>query len=184
MGNINLPVAVKLICAITFAPTIELQTVHQELTWWFGPIDSVSPTYPFTHTDHYCAEMGENLQKQFVSFARLIFPERLVGIKIFINQLEQKFCGPSGGRLVNVDPGYLEKSKLVLATTKNYSHRIYLGAGIFGDVQYRFIRGTFTINDWTYPDYREQLAITFFNKVREIYLRQLKSNEEENGNYL
>ena len=72
----------------------------------------------------------------------------------------------------------------MLATTKNFSHRIYLGAGIFGDVQYRFIRGTFTINEWTYPDYREELAITFFNKAREIYLHQLESGEVKDGNYL
>jgi len=174
MGKIHLPAEVKLIMAITFRPDFPLERLFPVLSFHWGEIDLRSPIYDFTHTHYYEAEMGKGLRKQFVSFRRLICPESLPAIKHLTNALEAQFSS-EGKRTVNLDPGYVEGSKMVLATTKNYSHRVYIGAGIYGDVQYRFMNGSFRSNDWTYPDYQEPLAIDFFNQVRERYREQLKT---------
>jgi len=78
------------------------------------------------------------------------------------------------GRIVNIDPGYVNAAKLVLATTKDCSHRIYIGSGIYGDVELIYKCGSFGCLDWTYLDYRTSQAIDFFNEVRSAYLAQLK----------
>ena len=79
------------------------------------------------------------------------------------------------GRTVNIDPGYIDRMKLVLATTKDSSHRVYLGQGIYADVELIYRSGSFVCLEWTYPDYREKFAIEFFNTVRDAYLAQLKA---------
>ena len=88
------------------------------------------------------------------------------------NELEAS-TAHRGRRSVNYDPGYLEAAKLVLATTKNFDHRLYLGNGIYGDVQLRFRKGAFAAMDWTYPDYQQQSVLDFFHLVRSWYLRRL-----------
>ncbi|HNY92028.1 MAG TPA: DUF4416 family protein, partial [bacterium] len=79
-----------------------------------------------------------------------------------------------GRRRVNLDPGYSEAAKLVLATTKNFGHRIYLGQGIYGDVQLFWRKGRFQSNPWTYPDYLEAKSLEFFSALRQDYLKEGK----------
>ena len=79
-----------------------------------------------------------------------------------------------GKRRVNIDPGYISQSKLVLATTKDHSHRIYLGQGIFAEVTLRYYKGTFRAWEWTYPDYASPPYIAIFNHIRKLYKEQLK----------
>lgn len=107
-----------------------------------------------------------------VSFQALQMPDYLSEIKLATNYIERDFM-EAGKRRVNLDPGYLTAAKLVLATTKDYSHRLYLGRGIFGDLHLRFEAGTFRPQPWTYPDYQEPFVLEFFNRVRETYLQQL-----------
>lgn len=116
--------------------------------------------------------MGSNLSKKFVSFQPLGKIESLPERKLLTIQMEKRFS-VSGKRRVNIDPAYLELAKLVVATTKNYDHRIYLGGGIYGDVQLRYRNGKFIANEWTYPDYRSPLFIDFITHVRSIYSKQL-----------
>jgi len=92
---------------------------------------------PWELTDYYSRELGENLGRKFLGFERLIDPERLAGIKSFTNRLEGKFS-EGGARRINLDPGYLDSAKLVLPTTKNRDHRIYIGQGIFAEVTLHF----------------------------------------------
>jgi len=163
---------VKLIAGVLFQRDITLPHVETRLIEAFGPIDYMSPTFDFTFTDYYLSEMGGNLQKQFYSFERLILPDSLADIKHAAIAIEAGFAGP-GGRSVNIDPGYLEESKLVLASTKNFSHRIYLRDNIWAEVTMRYMRGKFVTHEWTYPDYSQDLAIDFLCHAREIYRRQL-----------
>ncbi len=93
-------------------------------------------------------------------------------IKVKTNALEQEISG-AGQRIVNIDPGYLNLSKVVLATTKDYSHRLYLGQGIFGDLHLVFINKTFQTQPWTYPDYKQPSVIEFFLKLRGAYRKKL-----------
>jgi hypothetical protein len=173
MGILKLPLPVKLICAVTFTVHINRNDLFEAISSKIGGIDLRSPEFDFRHTDYYEKEMGKNLVKQYLSFVRLVNGEELPQIKIKTNILEKRFAYKKQQRTVNLDPGYLEKAKMILASTKNFSHRVYLGGGIFGDLQYRFRRGTFTPNEWTYPDYRENEVISFFNSVREKYCTEV-----------
>jgi len=140
----------------------------------YGPVEAKSPVFDFTMTDYYTGEMGENLKKRFYCFSEPVSPADLPEIKLFTNGIESEFARERDGetrRRVNMDPGYVTLSKLVLASTKDYSHRIYVGGGIYAEVTLRFVRGTFAPLETTYPDYRIPLAIEFFNGVREYVKR-------------
>lgn len=159
---------VKLFTAVTFRDQTVYEKIQTILVEQFGEIDLASEIYDFNFTDYYTAEMGANLKKQFLGFQKLIHPESLVEIKLWTNEIEQK-NSIDGRRQVNIDPGYITGANVVLATTKNYSHRIYLGKGIYGDVHLRFRKGKFEVSEWTYPDYQQPLAIDFFTQLRERY---------------
>lgn len=144
-----------------------------ELEGLFGPVDMESSLIPFSFTDYYLPELGPDLKRKFLSFGSLIHPKRLAEIKSLTNELERRFQRQKGKRGINIDPGYLEAGKLVLATTKNQQHRIYLGKGIYAEVTLRFRKGRFEPWEWTYPDYRSRAYIDFFTKARKLYLEQL-----------
>jgi len=172
MGKIQTPDKVKLITGITYKDGKILENVLKRLSKIYGEIDFRLDPYPFTYTDYYKDELGDNLKKIFVSFTELIDSEMLPEIKIQTNKIENEYA-KNNKRRVNIDPGYITSGKLVLATTKNYSHRIHLAKGIYGDVHLNIYKGKFRPNLWTYPDYREEFVIEFLGKVREIYLESL-----------
>jgi hypothetical protein len=124
--------------------------------------------------------MGKGLQKIFLGFKKLIKREKLPEIKLYTNDLEDRYSCQSN-RQVNLDPGYLTSGQVILATTKDYQHRIYLGKGIFGEVTLRFKNGSFQPWDWTYPDYRQESYTNFFNELRKIYLTTLKLEKDKKG---
>ena len=179
MGIPKPPIDVKLICAITFNTSKLVFDLKERLTTLFGPIDLESEIYDFIYTEYYAAEMGTSLKKQFIAFQNLIHRETISTIKLLTNRLEEQ-TSESGARRLNIDPGYVSGAKLVLATTKNYVHRIYLNKGIFGDIQLKVRNKHFFTNEWTYPDYGAAHAIQFFEKVRKRYLKQLKEENEYN----
>lgn len=139
----------------------------------FKSIDFESEFLSFNKTDYYEPEMSSNLLRKFYSFKKLIKPEKIAGIKIYTNKLELKFSYQNK-RIVNIDPGYLTLGKLILATTKNQQHRIYLQKGIFAEVALRYREGNFIPWEWTYPDYTSLDYRKFFNEVREIYKKQIQ----------
>jgi hypothetical protein len=149
-----------------------LAEVVRQLPRIFGTVDFLSDRLRFDFTAYYAAEMGEGLERQFVAFRRPIRPEQLVDIKLRTNRLEQRSFSARGKRQVNIDPGYLTLSKLVLATTKDHQHRVYLGRGIYAEVTLRFRAGTFAPWDWTYPDYRTPAYIAIFNQLRARLLTE------------
>ncbi len=157
-----------------FTNRIELfQETLKVLKKRFGPVDYESPLLPFDKTDYYEEEFGKDLKRKFYSFKKLIKAEDLAKIKIFTNSLEKKFS-EEGNRLINLDPGYLAPAKLVLATTKDYQHRIYYGKGIYGEVTLRYKRRSFIPWEWTYPEYKTKEYVEIFSHIRKIYMRQLK----------
>lgn len=138
----------------------------------FGRIDFYSSILNFNYTDYYYPEMGKPLKRIFISFQKLLQEEKLADIKLYTNRLETKFC-IRGRRRINIDPGMLNLAKLILATTKDYSHRIYLNKGIFAEVTL-FYRNGFRPWQWTYPDYRLEEYLKIFNSIRDIYISQIK----------
>jgi hypothetical protein len=138
----------------------------------FGPVDYESELLCFDHTPYYEREFGPDLLRRFVSFSELIAPDRLAEIKRTTNDLEMTWT-VDGRRHVNLDPGYVSMGKLVLATTKDYTHRIYLGQGIYAEVTLKYQRGGFHPWEWTYPDYASPRYLEVFTQIRSIYMSQL-----------
>ncbi|MFQ5561221.1 MAG: DUF4416 family protein [Nitrospinota bacterium] len=139
-----------------------------------GKIISSTVPEPFTWTSYYKKEMGAPLLRQFVLFSKIFLVSRLPSIKLSTNAVEALFFHPgSQNRQINIDPGYLTLDKAVLATTKNFSHRVHLESGIFSELTYRNIGNTFTCLDWTYPEYRESGTVKLFNGWRDILKKEL-----------
>ncbi|MBN2418318.1 MAG: DUF4416 family protein, partial [Deltaproteobacteria bacterium] len=136
------------------------------------------PWLMFERTRYYEKEMGWPLHRRFITFRELITPEELVGKKLSTNRIEIKYS-VDGKRCINIDPGYICLERLVLATGKNYTHRIYLSHGIYADLTLVFNKGTFKPLEWSYPDYSDNESIDFFNNEREKYKNQLRSVEGE-----
>ncbi len=172
MGILKIPLPVKLICGITYSEKINIKDIYDILHYDYGDIDSFSKVYNFKYTKYYEKEMPGELKKVYISFKNLVTAETLPEIKTRTNLFEKIFA-VKGKRVVNLDPGYIEKAKLILVTTKDFSHRIYIGSGIFGDLQYRMKDGRYQINEWTYPDYRKKEVLEFFLTVRNKYCRDL-----------
>ncbi|MBN1548641.1 MAG: DUF4416 family protein [Syntrophaceae bacterium] len=165
--------AAKLIVSILATDHEHLNLALRRLTDLFGLPDVVSMPLSFHYTDYYKPEMGSNLVRRFVAFARLIRPETLPDIKIATNSLElEQTVGEC--RNVNLDPGYISSAHLVLATGKGYTHRPYLRDGIYVDLTLVFHDKTFHTLPWTYPDYADPVQIIFFNRVRGRYVAQLR----------
>jgi hypothetical protein len=173
MGEIKKHPPVKLIIGFIFQREDILNKSKRTLEKYFGKIDYESDTLAFTHTDYYRKEFGKNLKRRFVSFNKLAPPEDLPKIKIITNKIEKKLS-TIAGRTINIDPGYLDLAKLVLASTKDYKHRIYLNRGILAEITLFFQDKTFQSWGWTYPDYRTAEYIAIFNKIRGIYIQQIK----------
>ncbi len=142
----------------------------------FGNVDDISKVINFVHTDYYNEEMGQNLKRRFLSFKKLMLPDKISYIKLFTNKIEKKLSDNSGNRKINIDPGYISASKLILASTKNYYHRIYVGRGIYAEVTLYYEDNSFRYFGWTYPDYRTKEYINFFNEVRKKYMKQLTND--------
>ena len=163
----------KLISSI-FSPDKDLiNRGIQDMEASFGYVERVSQPFFFDRTRYYAKEMGWPLFRRFVSFKKLIKPEDIVRSKLKTNEIEQQYLD-SDNRLVNIDPGILSAERLVLATGKNYIHRVYLSQGIYADVTLVYKSGSFRSLDWTYPDYASEEVIVFFNEIRNNYMKYLR----------
>jgi len=165
------PEPVKLIASLFSPEKALLERVIDELSGIFGTADWISPECFFDRTRYYEKEMGWPLHRRFISFERLIRPEQLVSIKLRCNEVEKRYLH-EGKRRINVDPGYISPERLVLATGKNYVHRIYLSKGIYADLTLVFRKGCFEPLAWTYKDYSDPVTREHFKKIRDIYMIQ------------
>lgn len=182
MANIYYPKQTKLFIGCIFSREEILDKACKMLERKYGPIDTVSDTWSFSHTNYYEKEMGKKLFKNFISFRNLIYPEDIKNVKVFSNDLEntlqEKFT--NSDRVINLDPGYLDLAKVILATTKDYTHRMYLGNGIYAEVELYYQKKTYQFWPWTYPDYKSKEYISFFLKLRGLYQKNLLSEKKIN----
>jgi hypothetical protein len=176
MGTARDPQPAKLIASLLTGDTSLLATVKARLSDTFGPIDFESELLPFDHTDYYAPEFGPELKRQIVTFEQLVAPGDLPAIKRRTNELEWSLA-EAGKRRVNIDPGYVSLGKMVLASTKDHAHRLYLGEGVYGEGTLVFQRGHFRPWPWTYPDYGSDLYCAMFEAIRERYKVQLRGGK-------
>ncbi|MBW2562180.1 MAG: DUF4416 family protein [Deltaproteobacteria bacterium] len=172
MSRPTLPEPVKIVSSVFSGSMDILNKAIADLSERLGKIDYVSAVLPFAYTDYYARESGPSLARRFISFETLVPPETLPDIKLFTNRVEEKFMS-DGNRRVNIDPGYLSKAHLILATGKAYTHRPHIRDGIYADLALIFVNHTFRRLEWTYPDYADEDTIVMFNNIRERYTLQL-----------
>ena len=169
MGSIRIPENVKLIVGMITGEEILFDKV-KKILWrrLRNRIDFEGPVLDFVHTDYYNEEMGEGLKRKFLSFKKNVPLKHIEKVKILTNSIEKKFS-VSGRRRINIDPGYIDLSKLVLFSTKDYSHRIHIGKGIFAEVTLHYKDKKFNAWPWTYPDYKTDEYLSVLDSIREIY---------------
>lgn len=177
MGSPGDPKPAKYFVGLLSSDIELLNSLEADLTAIFGPIDLRSETWPWSLSKFYEKEMGGGLLRRFVSFARLASPGHLADLKLKTQLLEEKYQWTGGeqkGRRVNIDPGYLEAGKVVLASTKNAAHRIYLKCGIYGETTLLYYDGAFQAGPHTYPDYLWAETLLFLTSLRSVYLDHLR----------
>lgn len=177
MGEIRGREPVLLLMGVLAADAALYEQSKRILIEQWGDLCRESTLQPFAHTRYYETEMGPDILRAFVFFKKWIDPAQLADIKVRTNEIEKQFS-QGGKRRVNLDPGYIELSKLVLASTKNFSHRLYIGQGIYAELTLRFQKDSYTPVEWTYPDYQTPEALALFNETRAAYHKELKA-----GNY-
>jgi hypothetical protein len=173
VGTIRRPPPVLLFTSLIFNDLGPMADVERELGEFLGLIEDRSAVKPFSHSDYYEKEMGKNLRRYFLLFAPLTSREQLPEVKLRTNEVEERHTR-QGNRTVNIDPGYIALEQIVLATTKGYAHRIYLGNGIFGDLTLMFKNGSYHGLPWTYPDYRSEEIIALCSGWRQRYKESLR----------
>jgi len=169
----NEPIPVKLFCGILYSGEKLLKKAEDILIQKFGKIDFKSKSFPFDITNYYEAEMGKPIYRIFLSFEKLIDPGELASIKIECNEIEDKLA-ISGKRKVNLDPGYLDYDKVVLASAKYNAQKIYLNNGIYADPTLFYRKGKFIPSDSAFPDFKNGTYEQFFLEIRAGYKRRLK----------
>ncbi len=172
MGVIGTFTEEKLVIGVLISKRKLLGSLREILKGEFGPIDYESEVFLFDFSHYYDREMGTPIYRLFYSFKDLVDPSSLWRIKVTTNKIEERFV-VDGGRKVNLDPGLMALSRFVLASTKESSHRIPLGGGIYGEITLMFERGRFRPVEWTYPDYRSDRYIGILGEIREIYRGQI-----------
>ncbi len=154
----------------------ELEKALEELRNNFGKIDFLSPEFHFWFLERYYGkEMGAPLKKFYASVEGLKDKEMLVEIKLKTMELEKKLSVKER-RTVNIDPGYIDESQLILASHKRRGARVYLGRGVYAEIELLYVYGDFRPLYWTYRDYRHPAVREIFKKIREKYLKERKTS--------
>jgi hypothetical protein len=171
------PAPAKLVVGLFMQKHHPILPVANDLEAAFGAIDMISPWFDFNYTDYYASEMGAPLFRRMIVFKNLTEQGLLADIKLTTNAIELKYSR-DGNRTVNIDPGLLSRERFVLATGKNYSHRIYIGKGIYADLTLVYRNGAYHKLDWTYPDYAATALRGYLLAVRRKYVQDLKRTFE------
>ncbi len=174
MGKIIDPHSVKLFIGMLSQDMSLSEQVTDDLCNIFGPLDLSSPVLPWEHTKYYEKEMGEGLKRKFIFFEKLIHPGTVADIKLKTMEFENRHLNDKGGREINLDPGYLDAAKIVLASTKDFSHRIYLDKGIYGEVTLMYSGKDYQTLPYTFPDYKTREYWDIFKTARELFKTEMK----------
>ena len=162
------PKPAKLVIGLFMKDRSLFEVLTAELCSEFGPLDMVSPWMPFDYTAYYEQEMGAPLFRRLLAFKALIEQLDLAGVKVTTNHLEDQYT-LNGRRRVNIDPGYLSYERFVLASGKNFVHRIYIGKKIYADLTLIYQQGAYQKLPWTYPDYADRPITGFLTQARAKY---------------
>lgn len=172
MAEVRPPQPVTLFVGVVFGDRQLLEPLESELTKKFGKIDARSQVYDFEITDYYEHEMGGDLKRIFYSFVELIDPAEIADIKLAANEIERGFAR-DGRRKVNIDPGYMDFYKVVLASAKFLGQKIYVGKGVYADPTLYYDRG-WKPYDWGFPDFKSGRYDEFLTEVRRVYKSRIR----------
>jgi hypothetical protein len=167
------PKPAKLVIGIITAELGIIENLVTELISRFGQIDFISPWMDFDYTDYYEPEMGSPLFRRVFAFMPLISQGDLPASKLATNRMEHRYSR-KGRRRVNIDPGYMLRERFVLASGKNFCHRVYIGEGIYADLTLIYQKSSFQKLPWTYPDYSDEDMLKFLEHVRNKYILDAK----------
>lgn len=173
MSRLTEPAPVKLFTGVIYGPSSPIDECIRSLEEGIGEIGFISGDMPFEFTRYYEDEMGPGLKRVMIAYRKLIKREEIVGTKIFTNKLEKVFSYEDK-RTINIDPGYIAQEHIILATGKGFSHRPYLGRGVYADLALLYVKDDFRKLEWTYPDYGSGEMMELFRKLRREYAGQLK----------
>ena len=182
MGQVREVEPVKLLVGMLSAYPEAFTGAESALADALGPVDLRSDLFAHEFTEYYRAEMGHPLVRHFIAMRDLVAPGDLARIKRLTNEIENRMAAGSDWpvlRPVNLDPGYIAPSKLVLASTKDFSHRIYLNDGIYAEITLLYQRGRWKDLEWTFPDFRTSAYHEFFTRVRERLMQQRRETKRE-----
>jgi hypothetical protein len=167
-NNSFIPALTKIFFGIIYKDSKGLEFAMRKISG-IGKMDVQTIEIPFAFTDYYKEEMGENLKRKWISIEKIIPENELADLKHTAISWEKELTF-GGRRTLNCDPGGICDNRVVLVTTKNFSHRIYLGKGIFGEVTLIYIGDKFQPQKWTYPDYQSDIFQDFAKKCKKKFL--------------
>ena len=170
MGNVTTVQPVLLFLAAVSRYPAALDWARRTSAGSWGPVALASDPFAFVETDYYESSMGTDLVKCFFAYQRLVDPNCLPSVKRQTNAWEAQYAAASDhaeSRPLNLDPGYVTPAKLVLASTKDHAHRVYLGEGIYAEVTLNWRQRRWQHQSWTYPDYRREDYQAFFSLCRD-----------------
>ena len=177
MGEPSSPAPALLLLAAFSRYDAALAWARDRAAAQFGPVALESPAFDFTQTDYYQPTMGTGLRKQFWLFASPLDQADLPGLKLTTNAWEKEYAAQAGlpeERPLNLDPGYLTLAKLVLASTKDNAHRVYLAQGIYAEITLYYSERRWQARPWTFADYRRDDYQQFFSQAREYLQRRIR----------
>lgn len=167
--------------AVSTANEEPCMPLHERLDAEIGPLGSSSSIYCFSDfSTYYDRELGGTTWKYFLALQKLGPADQMVEVKLATERIQAEFarCSDEGmRRSVNIDPGYVNGWQVTLATVKNQSHRIYLGKGVFIEVELLYRHGGFHPLPWTYQDFRADPALSFLREARADYLTALAQSQ-------
>ncbi len=178
MSTPKSPDPAKLVISVFMKDKRSFDRIFTDLEKIGGPVDMMSKWLDFNFTDYYYKEMGAPLFRRLVAFKPLIEQEDLASIKLKTNAIENAHL-EQDQRRINIDPGYLLASRFILATGKDYSHRVYIGSQIYADLTLMWSKQGFKTLEWTYPDYASDAVFHFLGQVREKYRLDLKLHKRK-----
>lgn len=164
----------KLIVAALISSERDAGSVREIVHEAFGDTDDELPARPFTFSRYYDKEMGDGILRALYSIDGLVDPETLAGLKERSNRLERAWARPDGSRTLNLDPGLLSLSRVILATTKASAHRVPLRDGLHAEITLLYRHGAYRALEWTYPDFQSEAFVSWLARVRRRYHEQLR----------
>ncbi|MEW6714194.1 MAG: DUF4416 family protein [Nitrospirota bacterium] len=174
------PLPVKIFVGMVSSDAALFEEVGVKLKEMLGDSDLISPAWKWDHTNYYLKEMGVDLKRQFIFFKRLADPGIMPDLKLKTIDIENKYLNSYGGRKINLDPGYLDSARVLLVSGKDFSHRVYIGKGIYGEVTLVYLGNDYQILPYTYPDFKFKEYQDLFKKARRLYQSELESLKSNN----